>query len=481
MTTILQGIGWFLFKVYEFFENLGAPGAYALALVVFTVLVKTVLFPLSYMGKKSMMRTTALQGRMRRLEAQYGKNRQKYQEEVAKLYAEENVNPMSGCLWSLLPLPILMGLYSIIRRPMLYMLHIPAEAITKALEAAGSAITVNSAYAEIELAGKLANTDVFNKVAAAIPEYADRLQPINFNLFGIDLGHTPKLAFWQSFDELGVWCAVGLFLIPLVVTLFNFLYTRYSMKSNQALTAPETVKKNKKEVGASSTERSGNMMMWLMPLMYLWFGYSMPAGMCIYMLVNALVQMGQDAISVRMMRKSFQAMLAEQERKEEEAKQLQAAHKAEIAARRAAEREAAKNSKGKKAKKKPAKKVTNTNGRIGMRTYALGRDYDPDRYGGVTLYHDPQELIDEQAVEEALKSKRRRKADAVEKALAEAEEQGDLDSVIALEKQQAALEEAEEEAVEALEGAETAEEVTEEASVEEKDAEEESEKPSENA
>lgn len=481
MTTILQGIGWFLFKVYEFFENLGAPGAYALALVVFTVLVKTVLYPLSYMGKKSMMRTTALQGRMRRLEAQYGKNRQKYQEEVAKLYAEENINPMSGCLWSLLPLPILMGLYSIIRRPMLYMLRIPADAVQKALEAAGSAINTRSAYAEIELAGKLANADVFNKVSAAIPEYADRLQPINFNLFGIDLGHTPKLAFWKSFDELGVWCAIGLFLIPLVVTAFNFLYTRYSMKSNQALTNPEIVKKNKKEVGASSTERSSNMMMWMMPLMYLWFGYSMPAGMCIYMLVNALVQMGQDALSVRLMRKSFQEMMAEQERKEQEAKEKQAAHKAEIAARRAAEQAEAKNSKGKKGKKKPARKPANTNGRIGIRAYALGRDYDPDRYGGVTAYHDPQELIDEQAVEEALKSKRRRKADAVEKALAEAEEQGDLDSVIALEEQQAALEAAEEEAAEAEALVETVAEETEAADLNEKDAEEESEKPTENA
>ncbi len=481
MTTILQGIGWFLFKVYEFFENLGLPGAYALALVVFTILVKTVLYPLSYMGKKSMMRTTALQGRMRRLEAQYGKNRQKYQEEVAKLYAEENINPMSGCLWSLLPLPILMGLYSIIRRPMLYMLRIPADAIKTAIDAAGAAVNANSAYAEIELAGKLANTEVFNQVAAAIPDYADHLQPINFNMFGIDLGHTPKLAFWKSFDEVGVWCAIGLFLIPLVVTLFNFLYTRYSMKSNQALTNPEAVKKNKKEVGASSTERSSNMMMWMMPLMYLWFGYSMPAGMCIYMLVNALVQMGQDAISVRLMRKSFQEMLAEQERKEKAAKEAQAARKAEIAARRAAEQEAAKNGKGKKGKKKPVKKVTNTNGRIGIRAYALGRDYDPNRYGGVTEYKDPQALIDEQALEEALKSKRHRKAEAVEKALAEAEEQGDLDSVIALEEQQAALEAAEEEAAAAEESAEAAEEVTEEASVEEKDAEEESEKPSENA
>ena len=86
MTQILQWIGWFLLQIYEFFESAHIPAAYALSLVVFTLIVKLVLFPLSYKGKKSMMRMTALQGRMKQLEAQYGNNRVKYQEEVQKLY-----------------------------------------------------------------------------------------------------------------------------------------------------------------------------------------------------------------------------------------------------------------------------------------------------------------------------------------------------------------------------------------------------------
>jgi YidC/Oxa1 family membrane protein insertase len=165
------------------------------------------------------------------------------------------------------------------------------------------------------------------------------------------------------------------------------------------------------------------------------------------MAVNALCTVGQDAICVKMMRKSFLEMQEKERLQEEQEKAELAAHKAEIAARRAAEAEEAKANKGKK--KKPAKKPsnqkpTNQNGRIGIRTYALGRDYDPDRFGGVTAYRDPQEIIDEQAIEAALKSKRRRKADAVEKALAQAEEAGDVAAVEALEQRQADL--AEEEA-----------------------------------
>lgn len=462
MTQILQWIGWFLLKMYEFFESAHIPAAYALSLVVFTLLVKLVLFPLSYKGKKSMMRMTALQGKMKQLETQYANNRQKYQEEVQKLYQRENVSPMGGCLWSLLPLPILMGLYYIIRRPMLYMMSIPSDAVQKAIEAvqnAGYTFSGNQAYHELQLSGMLNNSDILTVVQNAIPDYADKLHYINFDLFGINLGEVPKLMFWKSFSTLGVWCAVGLFLIPLAVTALNFWYTRFSMKTNQSLTAPEdeTKKKKKKKDKPevkSSTERSNQMMMWLMPLMYLWFGYSMPAGMCVYMAVNALCTVGQDAICVKMMRKSFLEMQEQQRIRDEQEKAEIAARKAEIAERRRQQEEANKANKGKKKGKKAVKgpaKPVNKAGRIGIRTYALGRDYDPDRYGGVTPYRDPQEIIDEQAVEEAYKSKRRRKAKAVEEAMEQAVEAGDLEAVKALEQEEAALAEAEEAAAESLE------------------------------
>lgn len=474
MTQILQWIGWFLLKIYEFFESAHIPAAYALSLVVFTLLVKLVLFPLSYKGKKSMMRMTALQGKMKQLETQYANNRQKYQEEVQKLYQRENVSPMGGCLWSLLPLPILMGLYYIIRRPMLYMMSIPSDAVQKAIEAvqnAGYTFSGNQAYHELQLSGMLNNSDILTVVQNAIPDYADKLHYINFDLFGINLGEVPKLMFWKSFSTLGVWCAVGLFLIPLAVTALNFWYTRFSMKTNQSLTAPEdeTKKKKKKKDKPevkSSTERSNQMMMWLMPLMYLWFGYSMPAGMCVYMAVNALCTVGQDAICVKMMRKSFLEMQEQQRIRDEQEKAEIAARKAEIAERRRQQEEANKANKGKKKGKKAVKgpaKPVNKAGRIGIRTYALGRDYDPDRYGGVTPYRDPQEIIDEQAVEEAYKSKRRRKAKAVEEAMEQAVEAGDLEAVKALEQEEAALAEAEEAAAESLEtegSEETAQEET---------------------
>ena len=218
MTTILQGIGWFLLKIYEFFESCHIPASYALMLVVFTILIKVVIFPLSYKGKKSMMKMSMLQSKQKKLEQMYGNNRQKYQEEVQKLYEREKVNPMGGCLWSFLPLPILMALYVIIRRPMMYLMGIPDAAVTSAIKAvtdAGIAFTGNQAYHELQLAGMLKDSSVMDLVSSAIPDYADKLSAINFNFFGIDLSQVPTLKFWTRFDTLGTWGAIGLFLIPL--------------------------------------------------------------------------------------------------------------------------------------------------------------------------------------------------------------------------------------------------------------------------
>ena len=150
-------------------------------------------------------------------------------------------------------------------------------------------------------------------------------------------------------------------------------------------------------------------MMIFMPLMSLWIGYAMPAGLCVYWIINSVLSMVQEWISGKMLKKDYEkaaAMRAEREQKEKEEEKRK---KREAAERRAKAIEEAKNNKGKK--KQPVEKTekkkdrTTDVGRIGMRPYARGRSYDPDRFGGVTPYQDPGAPIDEQAVADALLAK----------------------------------------------------------------------------
>ena len=91
--------------------------SYGVALILFTLVIKLIMLPFQMKSKKSMMRMSRVSGQMQELQKRYAKNQAKLQEEMQKLYEEEGVNPMSGCLWSLIPFPILIALYSIIRQP----------------------------------------------------------------------------------------------------------------------------------------------------------------------------------------------------------------------------------------------------------------------------------------------------------------------------------------------------------------------------
>ena len=388
MTAILQVFGAFLLWLYKFCHS------YALALIIFTLLTKVVLFPLSYKGKKGMMQMNTLQVEMNRLQQQYGKNRAKYNEEVQKLYQREGINPMSGCLWSFLPLPILMALYYIIRRPMLYMMRLSKDQVTAAIDAVKKlgdyTLSGNAAYQEMQVAGLMYDhSDVLDAVTKAVGDGASRLEVINFHWLGLDLSQVPKLKFWEN----GItWASVGLFLIPIVVTVLNVAYSRLSMRTNN-------FNKNQKNSNPAA-DQTTRMMTFVMPLMYLWFGFIMPAGMCVYMMFNAIFMAIQEVICARMLRGKYAEMEAERQRRAEEEKELERQRKAEIAARRAAEAEERKKNAGKrnKQKNKQHKTPAPKESRVGMRTYARGRAYDPNRYP-VTPYRDPDGKDDRSTIE----------------------------------------------------------------------------------
>ena len=402
ITAILQFFGRILLWIYNFCGN------YALSLAIFTLLTKLVLFPLSYKGKQNMMQMNSMNAEMQRLQKQYGKDQQRYQQELQKLYEEEQVNPMGGCLWSLLPLPIMMGLYYVIRKPMLYMLCLTEDQIStvkEALVAAQSGILdgVSQAYEEIRIMSVISQDSSLYQVAAnALGDAAHKLQTINFNFLGVNLGAIPDWKFW-GWDSV-TWNNIGLFLIPIAVTVLNFLYSQYSMKSSQIKNGDE-----KKEEAAAAANQSTKTMMMVMPLMYLWFGYIMPAGMCIYMACNAVFSALQELIFSKFLNKKFAAEEEKRKKRLAERREQEKAKKAEIAARRAAEQEELAK-KGKKAVKQAQKKQLDSGaGAIGVRRYARGRAFEADRYP-TTPYRDPQDVLDEEALERALAKRGKKQA-----------------------------------------------------------------------
>lgn len=349
--------------------------SYGIALLLFSIIVKLVLSPFQLKSKKSMIQMNLLSAQQREIQAKYANNPQKQNEEMQKLYMDNGVNPMGGCLWSLIPMFILFPLYAIVRRPMKYMMWL-AESATTAVAAALGMSDFNPAMgtSELVLASKL---NEGNLAAATAAAGSDKLFLINFDFLGMDLSQTPDWMFWKNGITRN---SVGLFLMVILSAVMAVVSMMVMNKTNQM------------NQGQQQANASQNIMMYVMqPVMSLWIGFTLPAGMCIYWIANSITTMVQEMIMGRMLKKDYeeaQRVMAEQAAK---------AKAAEKERRRlAAEKKAAALAEKKSGKKKPAAKkeepagpaIDRSASRIGMRQYARGRAYDPERYP-VTPYHDP--------------------------------------------------------------------------------------------
>ncbi len=113
--------GYVLWALFFVFKNFG------LSIIFFTILTRLLMFPSSVKQQKSMAANSRLQAKQRELKEKYGNNKQKYNEEVQKLYAKEGASPLGGCLSSLLPMFIMLGIYYTVVRPLSNVIHIASD------------------------------------------------------------------------------------------------------------------------------------------------------------------------------------------------------------------------------------------------------------------------------------------------------------------------------------------------------------------
>lgn len=402
---ILSPFTWLL----QLFYNL--TGSYGFALILFAVVVKLILFPFSLKGKKGMIQMNMLSGKMQQIQKKYANDKERQNLEIQKLYEKEKVNPMSGCLWSFIPLLILLPLYAIIRQPLKYMMALSNEQImaaAQALEWGSTALDMgwikevasfsNTGYNQLFLAS-LITPENLASVQAAVGEGAAKMFSMNFQFLGLNLSQVPNVKFWLN----GIsWATVGLFLIPIISAASGLVFSIISMKTNQM-----------NGQGQSAQQNTTNKTMMLMtPLMSLWIGFIMPAGLGIYWIVNNLLSMLQEFVAGKMLKKDYEAAAAAREEQERLEKEEEKSKRRAAAEKKAQAIQNAKSAKGKKKakaleeKKKSDSSVIEVSG-VGIRAYARGRAYDPLRYSpnGPTGYQDPGAPVDETAVEKALEKK----------------------------------------------------------------------------
>ena len=393
--------GWLLGQLYQLTHN------YGIAMIIFGVLVQLILLPITAKSKKSMMKMSRITPKVQDIQARYAADQQKQNEMIQKLYQEEGVSMGGGCLWSFVPLLILFPLFTVIREPITYILgesaEVTAQIIATVKGLAPDLFSSNAYYDQVVAASAI--SQYATQISAAIPGIsAETLAGINFDFFGINLGSIPQFNIFSS-TWAWDWAHIGLFLIPIVSAISQVAQMWISQKTNDSVVTNEKGVQDKEMAAASQTAQTNKMMMWMMPIMSLWIGFTVSAGLSVYWFIGGVFRMITDPIMTAHYRKIYDAEDAERLRRAMEQEAIEAEKERIRAERRAANPDGITTNTSKKklqkqqkdqeqaakaaaAKEYAARKgiveedaeETSCMSGIPERPYCKGRNYSPNRY-----------------------------------------------------------------------------------------------------
>lgn len=245
--------------ILNFFAGL-LGNSFAAAVFVFTVFINLAMIPLTLKGQKASVGQMRVKPKLDELKKKYGDDKQRYSQEMQKLYQEENISMSGGCLPLLIRLPIMFSIYYLITQPLTYLMKVPADVISRVSEALN--LQSGSYTRELTIIDEVAKNPSLSS------EIAGKLDDINFSLFGLDLTQTPKfhINIFENFDL--IW------LIPIGAFAAQMLTSLISLKIQ-------------KKINPDAPSMSG--MMLTMPLISLFIGFTVPAGVGFYWACSSLI------------------------------------------------------------------------------------------------------------------------------------------------------------------------------------------------
>ncbi len=264
-------LGYLLWFLYTIFKN------YGVAIILFTIILKLALFPTSIKQQRSMASQAKLAEKQRELQKKYATNRNKYNEELTKLYEKEGVNPSSGCLTTLLPFPIMLGIYYSVIMPLSNTLHIASATVQQATDYISKIpgmVSTGGIYSELQI---IRNFDALRDSLTMFSE--QDLAKISdfstgFKFLGLDLLATPQGAAFSTF----------LWLIPVLSLVSSVAFQVYTMLYQKKTTG-------QKPQGCMI------VMTCVFPLISLYWAYTMPAAVGFYWVISSLTSWAQSVVT----------------------------------------------------------------------------------------------------------------------------------------------------------------------------------------
>lgn len=290
--------------MFEFFANLfgyllqflyGLVNNYGIAIILFTVIIKLILLPLSIKQQKTMKKSSELQEKMKVIQFKYKSDPEKMNQEMMSLYKSENMSPFSGCLTAIVQLLLLLSIFYLVRSPLTFMEKIPTENINhyvQQLQESGK--TVSQVYPEIDLIREYQFLKEKNPEDANV----DKLN-IQMNFLGLDLSKIPQ----QNMTDYTV------YIIPALYILSSFISIR--MTTAMQLKNANKQKEEKATIdGTTGKElipqeennemdavmQTNKMMSWMMPIMSISIAFIAPLGLALYWLISNILMIVERLI-----------------------------------------------------------------------------------------------------------------------------------------------------------------------------------------
>lgn len=286
--------------MFQFFANIfgyllniinNFVGNYGLAIILFTVIIKIIMLPLSIKQQKTMKKSTKLQEEMKVLQFKYKNDPEKLNREMMDLYKKENMSPFSGCLSAIVQFILLISIFYMVRFPLTYMEKIDKTQLdTYVQQMKNDGITVSDAYSEIDIIREL------DYLKEKFPDN-ENLNKINLNMqfCGLDLSKIPQ-------QNLGDWTV---YIIPVLYIISTFISMRITTSMQKKTNKKDdiidvTENKDKKEEEKNEMEdmmaQSNKMMSWMMPIMSVSISLVAPLGLALYWLVNNILMICERLI-----------------------------------------------------------------------------------------------------------------------------------------------------------------------------------------
>ena len=302
--------GYALNIIYEIVKN------YGLAIILFSILLKLLLLPLTIKQQKTLKKSQKLQVQLKELQDKYSNNPEKLNQEMMDLYKRENMSPFSGCLSSILQIILLLAMFYLVSKPLTYMKKVDAEEINTYKEAIvqeQGENSVNTTYPEIsiikyinekqdnpeenntETVENIDNTAVeateneINNITTENVVEAEEVEEetvdinedlyINMNFLGVDLSSIPK-------DNYKDWTV---FIIPLLYIISSCISIKMTQVQTQSKQPEKKDDEKKKDEEPDMTAQMNKSMTWMMPILAVSVSLVAPLGLALYWLVNNIL------------------------------------------------------------------------------------------------------------------------------------------------------------------------------------------------